>query len=264
MCLVDCSINQQATHEMKSLISLVEIFIASALLFASLRAQSVKSEWYETNATIILNGVLCDLKSKVPISGTLLIRHENGSVSKEIEYVSGRINGHSIRYTISGSILSKETWKDGLEDGISTYYYPPNQGIRKIMSYKNGLLDGEFREYYPSGAIHKEGCFVSNKKSGRWSVYTETGEVIERVSFEDGILHSDIVGDQEAKVIFDFLSKERLDSLRESLERMPKDALKPEPKSAEGAKSDKELNDAWNDVLKKQAEVDKVNPAIQP
>lgn len=67
-------------------------------------------------------------------------------------------NGMSTRYYINGNISSEVNFKDGLKDGEEKSYREDGT-IGKMLTYKNNLINGPYKEYYKDGTLKSEGVY---------------------------------------------------------------------------------------------------------
>jgi antitoxin component YwqK of YwqJK toxin-antitoxin module len=50
-------------------------------------------------------------------------------------------------------------------------------------------MTGPFNSYFPTGQKEMEGNYISNKKTGKWLVYNQTGKVIETLFYSNDELY---------------------------------------------------------------------------
>ena len=48
------------------------------------------------------------------------------------------------------------------------------------------LADGPYREYYPNDKVRMEGTVANGLRTGTWTFYAPTGEVLSKIEFKDG------------------------------------------------------------------------------
>src|SRR6185436_19127079 len=75
-----------------------------------------------------------------------------------------------------------------------TDYYP-DSAVHFEVELKNGFKDGSYIEYYPSGETKMNGHFDNDKRSGTWRLHDETGKVILKRNYEDGVVKKEKVKD---------------------------------------------------------------------
>jgi len=113
-------------------------------------------------------------------------------------------------YDKTGSVTSREGYKNDLKEGKSLVYYPGTDKLVEESIYKNGKLEGEQVQYFPNGKKRLQGNYIADKREGKftewtdagakdsegdyksglkegvWSFYLPTGRLEKRVKFENG------------------------------------------------------------------------------
>ncbi len=102
--------------------------------------------------------------------------YQNGKITEESMYVSGKKHGKTVYYYQNGNKSAERTYENGELHGPSIYYYP-NGGIRCSYTYKNGELDGVQRCFFPGGATRWELAYTNGKRDGRYVEYNIHGDL---------------------------------------------------------------------------------------
>ena len=110
---------------------------------------------------------------------------KNGKPDQEIMIVDNKPNGEGKKYYPSGIIKSSAHFKNGLLEGLSTYYYPDGKPwIEEI--YKNGMKWTVVANYDSKGNKRDPGTL----KEGNGSIilYDDDVTIREVVIFKNGVL----------------------------------------------------------------------------
>jgi antitoxin component YwqK of YwqJK toxin-antitoxin module len=101
---------------------------------------------------------------------------------------NGEKDGECLYYDKSGKLIKKENCKNGELDGECAYYSDGEGGVRKevIKTYKNGRLNGKYK-VLEFGRVVVEGCYIDDKKEGRWVSRNGYQKIIE--TYKDDRLH---------------------------------------------------------------------------
>ena len=79
---------------------------------------------------------ICYDENGEPITGKILMYHENGEVERAGQSINGKVDGELKVYDEKGNLLILSNFKDGLPEG-QTYYYTESK-ITSIEIYKDG------------------------------------------------------------------------------------------------------------------------------
>ncbi len=88
-----------------------------------------------------------------------------------------------------------EVWCEGkdhaggpLREGPARIYYDDGS-LWVEEAFRSGRRDGAFVEWHRNGAKAREGTFVLGAKTGRWTLWRESGQVEEVSEWRDGVPH---------------------------------------------------------------------------
>jgi antitoxin component YwqK of YwqJK toxin-antitoxin module len=89
--------------------------------------------------------------------------NEKQRVSAVEQYANGKLNGEYIEYLITGTVILKGVYKDGLKIGIWESFHQNGQKMA-LERYKNGLLHGWSIIYDLKGAQSGKSYFFEGKR----------------------------------------------------------------------------------------------------
>jgi antitoxin component YwqK of YwqJK toxin-antitoxin module len=113
---------------------------------------------------------------------------KDGKVSARLPFAKGIFDGkHSIYYT-NGKLEREINYVNDYREGQSKYYYE-NGILKELYNWKNETMTGPFNSFFPTGQKEMEGNYISNKKTGKWIVYNQTGKVIETLFYSNDELY---------------------------------------------------------------------------
>ena len=104
------------------------------------------------------------------------------------------INGVACFYSINGSLYQEDTYKNGIREGYSRWYYESGS-LKEEEPYKNGMRNGINREYYENGILKQEIPYRNNKREGDGPIYTEAGRLWGRMLYKNDELVGGVCGD---------------------------------------------------------------------
>lgn len=77
-----------------------------------------------------------------------------------------------------------------------------NNGIRKSKGeYTENIKNGFYKEYYISGNTECEGFYKNDKQDGEWVFYSEAGEIIKIVLYNEGKILKEEVYPQQITIL---------------------------------------------------------------
>lgn len=115
-----------------------------------------------------------------------IIYDENGKKSSEGLYVKEHRNGEWQFFRPNGKIASREFYKNGQLDGISTTYYESGE-IFEEMQYVNGIPSGFWKQFYKNGKKQLETTFLNGNLNGTYKCWNDGGTITLDGRFNNGV-----------------------------------------------------------------------------
>jgi antitoxin component YwqK of YwqJK toxin-antitoxin module len=115
-------------------------------------------------------------------------KHPNGMKKVILVYEGEGRNENIIErleYYENGQIEKEETYKDGKEEGLTTYWYESGEKQFEIY-FKNGKRDGLWTWWYENGQKNYEGTYKDGKEDGLWTNWYENGQKKGEGTYKDG------------------------------------------------------------------------------
>lgn len=105
--------------------------------------------------------------------------HPNGEPSY-VEYFSNEdtLNPiRTIRYYYNGEKQEETHYKDGIKDGLNTFWY---QNGEKMFegNYKEGLQNGTFTQWFDNGKVDYIAEYENGRPTGTWKYYSKDGNLM--------------------------------------------------------------------------------------
>lgn len=112
------------------------------------------------------------------------INQESNSLVSSETYINGILNGESITYyTDSSKTAEIVFFKNGKKDGKLLKYFPDGTLMTESY-YKDGFPDGTFNHYHMDGKIQIEGKYSNGIQVGEWKYFDETGNQVDEEEFK--------------------------------------------------------------------------------
>ena len=139
------------------------------------------------NQSVERHGLVYEVNSEKPFSGTLISNFENTQVHFKLRYKNGVLDGLQETYYSSGQIESRENYQTGIYDGIQeTYYY--NGQIKSKNNYLNGVLEGVQEIYFEDGRLERKENRHKGKLDGIFESYSKNNYLlIAKGHFNNGL-----------------------------------------------------------------------------
>lgn len=121
--------------------------------------------------------------------------HENGTIEATGIYKNQLKDSVWDYYGPSGRQSIKETYVNGLLNGIQTIYYVPEdptsklRNIAKTTPYLNGKLNGDVVEYFQNGVVKSKATYVNGVKTGSAVVNHPNGGPMMKERYKNGVQH---------------------------------------------------------------------------
>jgi len=116
---------------------------------------------------------------------------ENGIIEEEGEYVNGLEDGPW--FEIIGDYYIKGTYRDGLRNGMWSYYFLQRNGTKtdSLLCFKGNFVednpDGRHVYYWENGKIKDEGIYIMGKREGEWIKNNSDGTLFMIITYKEGI-----------------------------------------------------------------------------
>ena len=123
------------------------------------------------------------------ISGNLIngyIYKNDTIIAEGILLNDGAYDGEWQFYYLSGQVMSKGLYVNGLKNGIWTYYYE-NGRQQQLGKYKNEIPSGEWKWYYKNGTLKCIEYYKKGKLEGTQKEYDEFGVQISSGEYYNGL-----------------------------------------------------------------------------
>ena len=102
-------------------------------------------------------------KNKIPFTGKCITKNANGTVSKELNYYNGLLQGECKEYYKSGK-------------------------LKTATDYSSNMKHGKYVMYNEKGQVIVEGEYKNRLKNGKWKYYDkDSGKISKTTDFELGI-----------------------------------------------------------------------------
>lgn len=96
---------------------------------------------------------------------------------KEINYNNNKADGIMKIYDPkSGELVEETSYKDGVKDGLSIFYYKTGQ-LKSEIPYKNGFLNGTEKIYFKLGTLLSETLYRKNVKEEPTKFFSPDGKL---------------------------------------------------------------------------------------
>jgi len=102
------------------------------------------------------------------LNGETVVYYHNGNVKQRVMFVNRKKNGLDLMFDKEGNLISKISFKEGINDGEFTVWYPNQQMLIK-GNYQKGKEEGEWTLWNEEGEKKEQGKFKEGKKIGIWA-----------------------------------------------------------------------------------------------
>ncbi|WP_066224823.1 toxin-antitoxin system YwqK family antitoxin [Formosa haliotis] len=106
--------------------------------------------------------------------GDWIYYHKNSDKIMITEHYNdqGKLDGERLVYYDNGKIAERAFYKNGLQEGKSTWYSEKEIPLKEF-NYKNDVLQGMSKYYDLEGNLIAEGAYKKGKKDGIWKYYKD-------------------------------------------------------------------------------------------
>ncbi len=91
-------------------------------------------------------------------------------------------------FSTKGSLMSEGNMKGKLREGAWKFYQRDGSTLLSVETYKNGILDGLFEVYYKNGKLSETFNYADGKKHGLSKKYSEAEVLIHELEYKNGQL----------------------------------------------------------------------------
>jgi len=114
--------------------------------------------------------------------------HENSNLMAVGKFIQQKKDSVWTYYSeVDGKLISDETYRKGVLNGLSRTYYPETGNIAESIEFKNGIKQGKLRKYFPEGNIMTEGTYVDDQLDGEFTLYFPDGSTQLKGQYKNGI-----------------------------------------------------------------------------
>ncbi len=121
--------------------------------------------------------------------GSLKSYFPNDKLSRQCNYINGKVNGVDVLYYMNGQILSTDSASYGVNEGAWKEYYEDGK-LRMDYNYLHDNLQGTIKEFHKNGMLKKEMNFVNGLYNGLTKYYDDKGKLIKTMLYYYGKLIS--------------------------------------------------------------------------
>ena len=137
---------------------------------------------YSKNGILIAEGIYFDQKKD---SIWRIYSDADGVLLSEESYKNDLLEGVTIVYYPGTVQKAEETfYSGGLKNGLSTKFFEDGK-VMSVTNFKDDQPEGLFTFYYESGLVQMTGSFKNGLKSGKWLSYDEQGNVLSEEDYKE-------------------------------------------------------------------------------
>lgn len=135
---------------------------------------------------------LCRLEGRALFTGTLELRHRNGTLIRRLACANGLKEGIDRQFYTSGTLRMERNWKAGALDGL--YRHWTEDGVLKEQwTYGPDGLEGRYYVYHPNGVQAAFANYKNGKHDGPYADFDKEGELKESGSYVDGRADGEVI-----------------------------------------------------------------------
>jgi antitoxin component YwqK of YwqJK toxin-antitoxin module len=110
-------------------------------------------------------------------NGKCLEYFPNGNKKKQFTYENGVQKGNIRLWSDDGKLFRDFVANNNIADGLYLEYYKNGKASLSV-NFKNDTLNGPAAYYHLNGVISQKGSFKKGKKVGKWTYWSDKGDVI--------------------------------------------------------------------------------------
>lgn len=113
--------------------------------------------------------------------------HENSKPMAEGKYINQKKDSVWRYFSdVDGKLISDETYKKGVLQGLSRVYYPESGKVAESTEYKDNLKNGKLIKYFPEGSLMTEGTYVDDQLESDFTLYFPNGKIQLKGQYKNG------------------------------------------------------------------------------
>ncbi|WP_421919202.1 toxin-antitoxin system YwqK family antitoxin [Marinifilum sp.] len=116
--------------------------------------------------------------------GTCTEFFPNGYKKKQFSYEKGKQNGNIRLWSEDGKLFRDFVAKNNIANGLYLEYYKNGKASLSV-NFKNDTLNGPAAYYHLNGKMSQKGNFKKGKKVGKWTYWSDKGDVIGSESYRN-------------------------------------------------------------------------------
>lgn len=132
---------------------------------------------------------------------------ENRKISEE-NYVNGLKQGICYKYYETGEVMEESAWVNGIQTGKYQLFLKTGQPYLQCK-FAGNKRNGLFLTFFESGKRETEGGYKDNFKQGDWKYFSQTGELLYTLKYEQGQILNPAVLDSIENLQLKNLEKNR-------------------------------------------------------
>jgi hypothetical protein len=121
-----------------------------------------------------------------PFSGVMVEHYADGSLMSRSVVQDGRLHGLSEGWYQGGQIQVRESFKEGVADGVRTKWRPDGTRLSEAIIV-SGKLEGLFRRWHENGVLAEEIPMKQDKPDGFARAYYPSGCLKAEARLEQGV-----------------------------------------------------------------------------
>lgn len=155
---------------------------------------------YEGDETTSEDGKILNLRTRLPVSGRVLMRSLGGKLMAKLSCHKGKLHGVCSYWDDSGRRMAEVEFADGMQHGISVHWYPEG-GLQSRAYYFQGEPDGPMEEYFPRGKRKSQSKWEYGKPVGKREEWHANGHQSRQVTYIAGRVWSIVEWDDSGNLV---------------------------------------------------------------
>ncbi len=105
-----------------------------------------------------------------------VVEVNNGQITSETEYKSGKQDGFQFRYFSNGNLSEERYYENGLKTGEHRGWWEKGK-LKFIYHFKYDVFDGNVKAWNESGMLFNDFNYVNGKEEGLQKAWSSNGEI---------------------------------------------------------------------------------------